>query len=293
MEGASVRIGSFLILLTALGLGGAAAFMARIYLQNQQHVESAPRSEQREQTVVVATQPLSFGTQLTRENVVEIPWPKGNALAGSFATKDELLNDGRRVVLSLVEKNEPILASKITGPGQRATLSTLIEEGMRAVTVRVDDVKGVAGFVLPNDRVDVVLTREEDGRTNHGFADILLQNVKVLAVDQLASEKAEKPTIARAVTLELNAFQAQKIILAQGVGRLSLILNKAGNAVAERTTRVTVSDLGVPEAPATKEDNKPLDPPAAAVPLRDPNTIVNVVRDGHRREQYNVFRDGR
>ena len=89
------------------------------------------------QTVVVATQPLAFGAQLTRDNTSEIPWPTDRTLTGAFATKDELFKEGRRVVLSSIERNEPVLSTKITGPGQRATLSTLIEEGMRAVTVEL------------------------------------------------------------------------------------------------------------------------------------------------------------
>jgi pilus assembly protein CpaB len=256
-------------------------------------------------TIVVATQPLPFGTPLTEDNITEIQWPVDSVLNGAFATKGELLKEGRRVVLSSIERNEPILPAKITGPGQRATLSTLIDEGMRAVTVRVDDVRGVAGFILPNDRVDVVLTRGEDSREARGFADILLQAVKVLAIDQLASEKTEKPTVARAVTLELSAQQAQKVILAQGVGRLSLILNKAGNNAAEQTTRVTVSDLGPTDGvDAAREEIARLQEElkrsrsgsaAAAIPAapRDMNKIVNVVRDGNKREQYSVTSEGR
>ena len=110
-------------------------------------------------------------------------------------------------------------------------------------------------------------------QNGHGFADILLQNVKVLAVDQLVNDKTEKPTVARAVTLELNAFQAQKVILAQGVGRLSLILNKAGNALAERTTRVTVSDLGVPDPPPATEPK-----PVEVLPSQCPRQPLSATR---------------
>src|SRR3954453_712655 len=244
-----MRIGSAFVLIIALALGGLAAYLARAYLQNQ----TAPSVEHVQNTVVVASQALRFGAALTPDNTLEVPWPAEAGVSGAFPTKAELFKDGKRIVLSHIERNEPVLASKITGAGQRATLSTLIEEGMRAVTIRVDEVRGVAGFILPSDRVDVVLTRGEDNREGQAFADVLLQNVKVLAIDQLAGDKTDKPTIARAVTLELDAQQAQKVILAQGVGRLSLILNKAGNSVARTTTRVTVADLG-PTGPSPAEE---------------------------------------
>src|SRR5436309_2951169 len=120
-------------------------------------------------------------------------------------TSNELFKDGRRVVLAPMQRNELVLKTKVTGPGQRASLSALLDQGKRAVTVRVDDVRGVAGFVLPGDRVDVVLIRNVAGPSGsaENISDVLLQHVKVLAVDQLVNERQETPTIAKAVTLEV------------------------------------------------------------------------------------------
>ena len=130
-------------------------------------------------TVVVATAPLAFGTALNRENLTEIPWASGNRPEGAYATRDELFKDGRRVALAPLQRNELILKTKITGPGQRASLSALLDEGKRAVTVRVDDVRGVAGFVLPGDRVDVVLIRTVRGTSGstENISDVLLQHI--------------------------------------------------------------------------------------------------------------------
>ena len=113
-----------------------------------------------ETTIVVAKTPLKFGTEVTRSHLNEIPWV-GEALPeGSFRSIGDILNgQGRRVALSTIEVNEPVLKAKITGPGQRASLAAVLEEGMKAVTVRVNDVLGVAGFVLPGERIDVLLTR--------------------------------------------------------------------------------------------------------------------------------------
>ena len=120
-----------------------------------------------------------------------------------------------------------MLAAKITGPGQRATLSAMLGDGMKAVTIRVNDVEGVAGFVLPGDRVDVVLTRT--GEKNNAVNDVVIQNVRVLAIDQLADQRADKPSVVKAVTLEVDPTDGQKVALAATVGTLSLLLRKAGD----------------------------------------------------------------
>ena len=199
-------------------------------------------------SVVVAAEPVAFGAALTSANLREIPWSASEPLDGAFESVAELVRDGRRLALVKLARNEPILATKITAPNQRATLSTQIDEGMRAVTIRVDEVRGVAGFVLPGDRVDIILTRgEEGGSAGTAYADILLQNANVLAIDQSASERGDKPSVARAVTLELPVRDAQKVILAQGVGRLSLVLRQTGQADAAAAPRVTAGELGLGE----------------------------------------------
>jgi len=150
-----MRRSNVLVLLIAIVMGGVAAFMARTWIMAQATVSPVDPMG----TMVVASAPLTFGTVLTRENTSEISWSAGRLPEGAYATKDDLLKDGRRAVLAPVGRDEPILKTKVTGPGQRASLSALLDEGMRAVTVRVDDVRGVAGFVLPGDRVDVLLIR--------------------------------------------------------------------------------------------------------------------------------------
>src|SRR5262249_6754174 len=154
------------------------------------------------QTLVVASRQLRFGTELSSMMLTEIPWPQDALPPGSFRTIQQLLSDGKRVVLSSIEANEPILASKITGHGQRATLSAVVGDGRKAVTIRVNDVDGVAGFVLPGDRVDVMLSRQLE--KNSAINDVVPKNARVLAVDQLADDRSEKPSVAKAVTLEVD-----------------------------------------------------------------------------------------
>jgi pilus assembly protein CpaB len=224
--------------------GLLAVFIANMWLKNQagQHVQAqAPQPAVQTKTIVVAAQPLRFGAELTDANLKEVPWPETAIPAGAFARKSDLLAQGRRIVLAAIEPNEPVLAVKVTGPGQRATLSALVRPGMKAVTIRVNDVEGVGGFVLPGDHVDVVLTRQID--KGQASTDVVLQNARVLAIDQTADERTSKPSVAKSVTLEVTTVEAQKVWLASSVGNLSLLLRKAGERDEARARKITLQDL--------------------------------------------------
>jgi pilus assembly protein CpaB len=113
----------------------------------------------------------------------------------------------------------------------------VVEDGMRAISVRINDVLGVAGFVLPGDRVDIMLTRD-------GYTDILLQNVKILAMDQPADERLGKPKTGKTATVEVNSVDAQKLTLAETAGSLSLALRAAGSVPAAAPRRIKLKDIG-------------------------------------------------
>ena len=181
------------------------------------------------------------------------------------------------MVLTPIEINEPVLASKVTGAGQRATLSSTLREGLKAFTIRVNDVDGVAGFVLPGDRVDVALTRQVD--KTFATTDVVLQNARVLAVDQIADERTDKPAVAKAVTLEVDVIGAQKLSLSATIGSLSLMLRKAGQANSEYTRRVTLSDLETATTPVAQQRKSA------------ETTTVSVTRSSVRQE-YNVPIEG-
>ena len=178
----------------------------------------------------------------------EVAWPADARPVGAFSKIEDLLTGGRRVVLAAIEENEPVLALKVTGAGQRATLSALVRPGMKAVTVRVNDVEGVGGFVLPGDHVDVVMTRQID--KGAATTEVILQNRRVLAIDQSADERAAKAAIAKSVTLEVETVEAQKVWLASSVGNLSLLLRKAGETASAKTRKISLKDL---------ENNEPSD----------------------------------
>jgi pilus assembly protein CpaB len=172
-----VRSSTIVMIGFAVVFGLLAVFIARAWLNSQAEMRAKNLEAQRKpmvtQTIVVASKPLRFGSELNAISLREVPWPQEAVPAGAFGRIADLTANGRRVVLAPIEANEPILASKITGSGQRATLSAMLQDGMKAVTIRVNDVEGVAGFVLPGDRVDVMLTRQQDkkgGRRRRGAA---------------------------------------------------------------------------------------------------------------------------
>jgi hypothetical protein len=119
--------------------------------------------------VVVAAEPLAYGAMVMSESVVGIPWYANTLPEGAFASKDDLHQGGRRTVLYPLKRGEPVLRSRVTGAGQRASLAALLEDGKRAVTVRVDDVRGVAGFVLPGDFVDLVMIADEPSSKRQSY----------------------------------------------------------------------------------------------------------------------------
>jgi pilus assembly protein CpaB len=269
-----VRTSTLVMVGFAVVFGLLAVFVAQAWLNRQAElrlrtVDTKPPTVAT-RTIVVAASPLRFGTKLTGQMVREVAWPEAAIPAGTFASINDLMGPGKRIVLASIEPNEPILRTKITGPGQRATLSAVIEPGMKAVTVRVNDVEGVGGFVLPGDHVDVMMTRQP------GNNDVVLQNAKVLAVDQLADDSADRPTVVKAVTLEVDTIAAQKLSLAASLGSLTLALRKAGEAEVESTRRVTVGDLSRADAPHVAPK---------------PYAVIAVTRAGQRQE-YNVSREG-
>ena len=240
-----MRSSTIVMIVFAVVFGLLAVVLAQAWLNSQAELRARNLGPQNKpvatQTIVVAAKALRYGNELTAQSLREIPWPEAARPDGSFATIADVLNGGKRVVLTAIEPNEAVLSVKITGPGQRATLSALVRPGMKAVTIRVNDVEGVGGFVLPGDHVDIALTRQVD--KENATTQVVLQNVRVLAIDQVADERADKPSIAKAVTLEADTVGAQKLGLAGTIGTLSLMLRKAGEASGEKSRQVGIKDL--------------------------------------------------
>ncbi len=276
-----MRSSTIIMIAVAVVFGLLAVFVAQSWLNSQAEARLRSLEAQKvqpvsAQTIVVASRQLRFGNELTASVLREMPWPADAVPQGAFRSIPEVLTAGKRVVLTAIEANEPVLASKITGLGQRATLSATIGEGHKAVTIRVNDVDGVAGFVLPGDRVDVMLSRQLE--KNSAINDVVLKNTRVLAVDQLADERSDKPSVAKAVTLEVDLAGAQKLSLASQVGTLSLALRKAGDQDSTASRPITLADLVNSRSSDDPDDHGKF--ATISVTRAMNKTIYSVLKDG-------------
>jgi pilus assembly protein CpaB len=272
----------------AVILGLVAVFLVRGWMTEREASSNVAVKSTTLTTVVVARRTLGFGDVVNKDTVRETDWPVDAVPPGSFNKVTELVTaDGPRTVLRTIQVNEPVLESKLAGGKGRASLSAVLEKGMRAVTIRVNDVVGVGGFVLPLDRVDVLVTRSA-GDGGNPITDILLQNVKVLAIDQQASEDKAKPTVVRAVTLEVTPEQAQKLALASQVGRLNLALRgeMSTQMIEARSIRLhnLTSTAGsqppevVVSKPVAEPKPAPVQPKKVTVRRQPRRTDVTVIR---------------
>lgn len=240
-------IRTILTLLVAAVLGVAAVLLTRNYLGHERAKVAQSGAPAGMTTVVVAAQPLARGVLLTPAVLKVASYPSNAVPAGAFSSVQQITAGGERRVLHNLSANEPIMPDSVTLPGGRASLSAQLTPGMRAVTFRSNDVAGVAGFVLPGDRVDVMLTRSVSGGANgqdNTITQIVAGNVKVLGVDQIIDEHMDKPKVAKAITLELTPDQAQALPLAESLGSVSLALRHISDELPASRTVTTVSDLG-------------------------------------------------
>jgi pilus assembly protein CpaB len=182
--------------------------------------------------VVVAAIDIELGSRLNAQMLKSVDWPSGSVPSGAVSDA-QLLQD--RVIKTSILRGEPILESKLAPVGSKGGLSAVIPEGKRAMTVRVNDVIGVAGFALPGNYVDIVVNTQLDGegRGDKQISKIVLEHILVLAVAQEADRDETKPKVVNAVTLEVTPEQAEKLDLARSVGTLSLVLRNQvdGNGV--------------------------------------------------------------
>lgn len=213
----------------ALGVAVVLGLVA-VYLANTFLVSTDARKVQTATTrIAVATVPLSYGTDVTADKIRFVDYPSTAVPVGSFTGVQTLFPQGqKRVALMTIAANEPILETKISGAGKNASIASLLPAGKRAASVRINDVSGVAGFVQPNDSVDVLVTRQV-GEGNQQITDVLLQNARVIAIDQNAKGEEGKAALAKTATLEVDQLGAQKLALAQEIGSLGLVLRRPGD----------------------------------------------------------------
>lgn len=236
---------AIVMLIVALVAGIAAVVSASRWLSQQ--------SSSSVKQVVVAASDMDLGQPLGNEQLRMVSWPSGSLPPGTFDDPKALQG---RVVRASLQKGEPILENKLAPIGTKGGLSAVIAEGKRAITVRVNDVVGVAGFALPGNLVDVIVNTNEDVKStnNNSISKIVLEKILVLAVAQQVSRDDTQPKVVNAVTLEVTPDQAEKLDVARSVGTLSLVLRNQVDVAATATGGATKGTLlGTPAAePAPK-----------------------------------------
>ncbi|MCQ4145148.1 MULTISPECIES: Flp pilus assembly protein CpaB [Vogesella] len=230
-------------------VGLVAVVMASQWINKQTNVSA--------QKVVIAAVDVDLGSKLTPEMLRLVDWPSGSIPEGAIIDPQTL--DGR-VLKTSVLRGEAILESKLAPLGTKGGLSAVVMEGKRAMTVRVNDVIGVAGFALPGNYVDILVNTTEDAKANvkekvdMSISKIVLEHILVLAVAQEASRDDTKPKVVNAVTLEVTPEQAEKLDLARSVGTLSLVLRNQVDPKPVETSGITKQILlrGDEPAPVAK-----------------------------------------
>ncbi|MFW5679276.1 MAG: Flp pilus assembly protein CpaB [Pseudomonadota bacterium] len=267
---------ALLIVVSGLGLAAGGVFGTMQVLGPSQPATVAAPAEIPTVTVVVAETDIGFGVDLV-ENLVRLqPWPENLVPPGAFTSLEQIVGNaemGFRRARRPIVQGEPILAGKVSGFGEKVTIAHVIDPAKRALAIRVDDVTGVGGFVTPGDRVDVVLIQQQDGDT---LASTILQDVLIRGVDQVSDEDRNKPAVVRTVTVEVFPDEAQRLVLAQQTGRLSLTLRPAGTHDEIPSQTITRNSLTT----FSDSANAALPTAAASVTIRRGATeeVVSVVR---------------
>ncbi|MEM6939619.1 MAG: Flp pilus assembly protein CpaB [Pseudomonadota bacterium] len=229
-----------LVLLVGIALAGGAVYLAKDRIAQYQMANARAQAALAEvvptQAVFVAANPLKYGQKLTKDDIRSVDWPENAIPEGAFTDINVLFPENTeelRVVLRTIEKDEALMAVKLTEPGQDTGLTSRLARGMRAFTISVDVSSGVSGFLRPGDRVDVYWT----GRVNLGtgnaanneFTKLIEAGVQLIAVDQTANDSLNEALIARTVTVAVSPQQVAGLAQAQSTGRLSLALVGAGD----------------------------------------------------------------
>ncbi len=286
-------------------LGVGALFVAKVWLPNANSGPSKAAAQPAVSmtAIVAASAPVPYGTKLEPKNLTLIKVPSGSIPEGAFTSIEQVVahDNGAPVTLTALSAREPILPTRLSGPGAKASVATAIAPGMRAYTIKVNEVAGGGGHVLPGDHVDVILARSvatsdvEGAEGNRLFvSSLVLQNVRVLGMNMVADPATVEKFEPSTATLEVSVEDAGKLAVAGQAGTLSLALRRPGSTetvqlrpITARELTALVSGAGAPgAAPAAKRKaaSRPAARPAPAsrglvVTQGGKSTTVNVPTD--------------
>jgi pilus assembly protein CpaB len=258
-----------------------AALLAMRYLRQQAAPMLAPAKTG---DLVIAARPLALGTVLADADVKTIEWTGAALPVGYTTSKADVVGRG---VMSALQENEPILESKLAPKGAGGGLPVIIDQGKRALTMRVNDVSGVSGFVTPNTRVDVLLTLDDNVNTTEPATRIIMQDVRALAAgQQIQPDKDGKPHSVGVVTFLVSPEQAETLALASQQGSIQLALRNMLDTTMIKTNGTRKSALlggpiGRPVGARRPTVSRGSAPAAAAAP-QPSQTVIEVYRGGTR-----------
>lgn len=242
-----MRVRSLLISFLGLALAIGSVFFAQKYVipgsGNQAKVIETNKTE-----VIVAKVDIPFGQAIEDHMLTTQVWPAEALPPQAFNKIADLVggDDPRRAKRAMAQ-GELILASKVSEYGEKVTIVQTLGSNMRAIAIKVNAVSGVGGFVTPGDKVDIVLTQ---GRGEDLKAVTILQNVRVIGIDQAADEDASDPSIVKTITVEVTPDDGQKLALAQSAGSLSLTLRTLDNVSDKPMEQVRLRDLLLEKSPS-------------------------------------------
>ena len=240
-----MRIVFGLVLIVGVALAGFAVYIAQDRFAQYQNALREQRAAIIETTeVYVVNTQLRYGQTLRPEHVQAVLWPASNVPFGAFQTMEEIFPEGPdvpRTVLRVMERDEPILLSKVTAPGRDAGLASSLQNGNRAFALQVDVTSGVSGFLRPGDRVDVYWTGNSRGST---VTRLIREAVQIIAIDQITDEQRNNPVVARTITIEAPPQEIAALTQAQTTGRLTLALvGVEDDTVVQEDIEVALEDL--------------------------------------------------
>jgi pilus assembly protein CpaB len=268
------------IVLAAVILSGLATFGLYSYLRQQKARIAQPRTVTRK--VVVASLPIPVGKKLEASDLKVSDWPEAIIPVGSVSNASELIG---RVIRTEMQAGEAVMETKLAPKGSEGGFSSIIPPGMRALTVSVNHSSGVSGFILPNARVDVLVTVSSPAQKEESTTKIILEDIKVLAVDQTYERKEDDPVTVQTVTLLVTPEDAEKLVLASTEGKLQLSLRNTSDRSANSTPGVQLKELiAKQDRPAPRKVRREATPANPRIQPNSREKVVEVIRSAQRVE---------
>ena len=253
-----MRIGSLLITLCGIALSGASVYVARSYIiDSQGAAQAAPESAMID--ILVANQDIEYGAEIEPQMLAFQPWPRESVPEGAFTQLAALIGDEQtepRRARTKMYKGEVMLAPKLSNFGEKVTIVQKLGTNTRAMAIKVNAETAVGGFVTPGDFVDILMTTKGNDETMRVVT--ILQNIRVIGIDQQAEENTEQAEVARTITVEVSPEDGQKLALAQTAGTLSLTLRTKDGVLDQPLDMIGMRDLLQEKSPVEETAKRPV-----------------------------------